>query len=64
MKLYESLNDCTVTVYRVGTYKKTGIIKFETKNLPRRVFVGYKFGIKEPQNNRFYENCFDGLQVS
>ena len=31
MKLYERLNNCTVTGYRIGIYEKTGIIKFETK---------------------------------
>ena len=31
MKLYEGLNDCTVTGYRIATYEKTGIMKFETK---------------------------------
>ena len=28
-----------------------------------RVFAGFDFRIEEPQNSRFYENCFRGLQA-
>ena len=38
MKLYEWLNDCTVTGYQIAIYVKTGIVKFETKN-----YQGYQF---------------------
>ena len=31
MKLYEWMNDCSVTVYQISMYRETGIIKLETK---------------------------------
>ena len=42
MKLYESLNDCTVTGYRIVIYGKTAIIKSETK-----ICEGYQFCSEE-----------------
>ena len=38
IKLYEWLNDCTVTGCQIAIYVKTGIIKLETK-----IYQGYQF---------------------
>ena len=42
------MNDCTVTVYRIGVYKETRIIKLETK-----IYHWYSFAAKSMLDANF-----------